>query len=59
MTAHSVVSLLLRLQNATTDAEANELIDRLADPFLRAVVRREWADLQASQTTHLTTGEPA
>lgn len=46
-----VVSLLLRAQNATTPAEAHELIGRLADPFLRALARREWDHLNATQTT--------
>ena len=53
MTAHSVVSILLALQNAATEEQADALIRRLASPFLRAEVHREWDRLHATAVTRI------
>lgn len=53
MTARTVVHVLLALQNCTDETQAQALIDRLADPWTRAVVRREWDHLHASQVQQI------
>jgi len=42
--ARSIVSVLLALQYATDEPTAEAMIERLGDPFLRKLVRKEWRE---------------
>lgn len=50
---HSVIGLLLALQNAPDEDTANRLIDRLRDPYTRALARKEWRELHAAAVTRI------
>lgn len=53
MTIPALVSVLLAAQQATTEAEADALLDRLADPHTRELARREWRELHAASVTRI------